>query len=44
MRLIGGQTLSEDHENYVFVNEGPFFYGNHQKFDINLEKFYSDYN
>ncbi|HMB44534.1 MAG TPA: cytochrome c biogenesis protein ResB, partial [Candidatus Methanoperedens sp.] len=44
MRLIEGQTLSEDHKNYVFVNEGPFFYDNHQKFDINLEKFYSDYN
>lgn len=44
MRLIEGQTLSEDHGNYVFINEGPFFYDNHQKFDINLEKFYSDYN
>lgn len=43
MRLIEGQTLSEDHENYIFVNEGPFFYGNHQKFDINLDRFYSDY-
>ncbi len=43
MRLIEGQTLSEDHGNYIFVNEGPFFYGNHQKFDISLEKFYTDY-
>ncbi|NJD78452.1 MAG: cytochrome c biogenesis protein ResB [Candidatus Methanoperedens sp.] len=43
MRLIEGQTLSEDHGNYIFVNEGLFFYGNHQKFDINLEKFYTDY-
>lgn len=43
MQLIEGQTLSEDHGNYIFENEGPFFYGNHQKFDINLEKFYSDY-
>lgn len=43
MRLIEGQTLSEDHGNYIFVNEGPFFNGNHQKFDINLDKFYIDY-
>lgn len=43
MQLIEGQTLSEDHGNYVFESEGPFFYGNHQKFDIELEKFYSDY-
>lgn len=44
MQLIEGQTLSEDHGNYIFENEGPFFYENHQKFDINFEKFYSDYN
>ncbi len=43
MRLIEGQTLSEDHGNYIFINEGPLFYGNHQKFDINLDKFYIDY-
>lgn len=43
MRLIEGQTLSEDHGNYMFINEGPFFYENHQKFDIALEKFYADY-
>ncbi len=43
MRLIEGQTLSEEHGNYMFINEGPFFYENHQGFDINLEKFYSDY-
>lgn len=43
MRLIEGQTLSEDHGNYMFINEGPLFYENHQKFDIKLEKFYSDY-
>jgi len=43
MRLIEGQTLSEDHGNYMFINEGPFFYENHQKFDISLEKFYADY-
>ncbi|NJD51792.1 MAG: cytochrome c biogenesis protein ResB [Candidatus Methanoperedens sp.] len=43
MRLIEGQTLSEDHENYMFINEGPFFYENHKKFNISLEKFYPDY-
>jgi|GEM_PF-2269805 len=43
MRLIEGQTLSEDHGNYIFINEGPFFHENHQKFDISLEKFYADY-
>jgi cytochrome c biogenesis protein ResB len=43
MRLIEGQTLSEDHGNYMFINEGPLFNENHQKFDITLEKFYPDY-
>ena len=43
MRLIEGQTLSEIHENYMFINEGPFFYENHKKFNISLEKFYPDY-
>jgi cytochrome c biogenesis protein ResB len=43
MRLIEGQNLSEDHENYMFINEGPFFYENHQKFNISLDKFYADY-
>lgn len=43
MRLIEGQTLAEDHSNYMFINEGPFFYENHQKFDISLEKFFADY-
>jgi len=43
MRLIEGQTLSEEHGNYMFINEGPFFNENHQKFDITLEKFYADY-
>lgn len=43
MRLIEGQTLSEDHGNYMFINEGPFFYENHKKFNITLEKFYADY-
>ena len=43
MRLIEGQKLSEDHGNYMFINEGPFFYENHQKFNISLEKFYADY-
>jgi len=43
MRLIEGQVLSEDHGNYMFINEGPFFYENHQKFNISLEKFYADY-
>lgn len=43
MRLVEGQTLSEDHGNYMFINEGPFFYENHQKFDISLEKFFADF-
>lgn len=43
MRLIEGQTLSEDHGNYMFINEGPFFNEKHEKFDITLEKFYPDY-
>ncbi|NJD77393.1 MAG: cytochrome c biogenesis protein ResB [Candidatus Methanoperedens sp.] len=43
MRLIEGQSLQEDHGNYMFINEGPLFYENHQKFDIKLDKFYPDY-
>lgn len=43
MRLTEGQTLSEDHGNYMYINEGPLFFDNHQKFDITLEKFYPDY-
>ncbi len=43
MRLVEGQTLSEDHRNYMYVNEGYFFYENHQKFNITLEKIYPDY-
>ncbi len=43
MRLVEGQTLSEDHGNYMYINEGPLFFENHQKFDITLEKFYPDY-
>ncbi len=43
MRLIEGQTISEEHGNYMFINEGPFFNEQHQKFDISLEKFYPDY-
>ena len=43
MRLIEGQTLSEEHGNYMFINEGAFFNEKHQKFDITLEKFYADY-
>ncbi len=43
MRLIEGQTLSEDHGNYMFINEGPFFNEKHEKFNITLEKFYSNY-
>ena len=44
MRLIEGQTLSEDHGNYIFINEGPFFNERHQRFEITLEKFYANYN
>ena len=44
MRLIEGQTLSEDHGNYIFINEGPFFNEKHQRFEITLEKFYANYN
>jgi len=44
MRLIEGQTLSEDHGNYMYLNEGPFFNEAHQRFDITLEKFYANYN
>ncbi|MDD5615878.1 MAG: cytochrome c biogenesis protein ResB, partial [Candidatus Methanoperedens sp.] len=43
MRLIEGQTLSEDHGNYIYINEGPLFFDKHQKFNITLEKFYPDY-
>ncbi len=43
MRLIEGQALAEDHGNYMYINEGPFFYEKHQKFDIGLEKFYPDF-
>ncbi|MDD5617404.1 MAG: cytochrome c biogenesis protein ResB, partial [Candidatus Methanoperedens sp.] len=30
MRLIEGQTLSEDHGNYIYINEGPLFFDKHQ--------------
>lgn len=43
MRLIEGQIRSEEHGNYMFINEGPFFNEKHQKFDITLDKFYPDY-
>jgi len=43
MRLIEGQTLAEEHGNYMFINEGPFFNENHQKFGIFLERFFPDY-
>ncbi len=43
MRLIEGQALAEDHGSYMFINEGPFFFEKHQKFDIDLEKFYPDF-
>jgi len=43
MRLTAGQTLSEDHMNYMYINEGPLFFENHQKFDITLQDFYPDY-
>ncbi len=43
MRLIEGQTLSEDHGNYMIINEGPLFNEAHRKFDITLEKFYANY-
>ncbi len=43
MRLIEGQALSEEHGNYMFINEGPFFNEKHQKFNIALEKFYPNY-
>ena len=44
MRLIEGQTLSEEHGNYMYINEGPFFNEGHKKFNITLEKFYANYN
>lgn len=43
IRLTVGQTLSEDHMNYMYINEGPLFFENHQKFDITLQEFYPDY-
>ncbi|MCZ7383804.1 MAG: cytochrome c biogenesis protein ResB [Candidatus Methanoperedens sp.] len=43
MRLIEGQALEEEHGNYMFINEGPFFNENHQGFGISLEKFFPDY-
>lgn len=43
MRLTEGQTLSEDHGNYMYINEGPLFFEKHQKLNITLEKFYPDY-
>jgi cytochrome c biogenesis protein ResB len=43
MRLIEGQTLSENHGNYMYINEGSIFNENHKKFNITLEKFYPDY-
>lgn len=44
MKLIEGQTLSEDHANYMFINEGPFFNEAHQGFNITLQNFYANYN
>jgi cytochrome c biogenesis protein ResB len=43
MQLIEGQALSEEHGNYKFINEGPFFNENHKKFDISLVKFDPEY-
>jgi cytochrome c biogenesis protein len=43
MQLIEGQALSEDHGNYKFINEGPFFNENHKKFNISLVKFDPEY-
>ncbi len=43
MRLIEGQTLEEEHGNYMFINEGPFFNEQHSKFGISLERFFPDY-
>ncbi len=43
MRLVEGQILSEDHGNYMYINEGPFFNEKHRKFSIKLEKFYPVY-
>jgi cytochrome c biogenesis protein len=43
MRLIEGQTMEEEHGNYMFINEGPFFYEQHRKFGISLERFFPDY-
>ena len=43
MQLIEGQTLSEDHDNYMFINEGPFFNENHKKFGISLVNFDPEY-
>jgi cytochrome c biogenesis protein ResB len=43
MRLIEGQTLEEEHANYMFINEGHFFNENHQGFGISLLKFFPDY-
>ena len=44
MRLIEGQTLSEEHKNYMLINEGPFFNEAHLGFNITLQKFYANYN
>jgi cytochrome c biogenesis protein ResB len=44
MRLIEGQTLSEVHANYMFINEGPFFNEGHNGFNITLQNFYANFN
>jgi cytochrome c biogenesis protein len=44
MRLIEGQTLSEVHANYMFINEGPFFNEGHKGFNITLQNFYANFN
>ena len=43
MELVEGQMLTEEHRNYVLLNEGPLFGEDHQGFGVRLEKFYPDY-
>ncbi|MDF1533622.1 MAG: cytochrome c biogenesis protein ResB [Methanosarcinaceae archaeon] len=43
MELVEGQMLTEDHRNYVLLNEGPLFGEVHQGFGVHLDKFYPDY-
>lgn len=43
MQLAEGQTLTDEHHDYLYVAEGPLFHEKHSGLDIHLEKFNPNY-